>query len=241
MCVLPLNSSCPWLHSHKARSCKSPWAFPPASLPYLFPTITFPLQLQWLRILSLHYSVWQHKRSCELLRCSVTVIWPKKAVTSAKIFGTPSSCVPSALRPSMAPWEAGNSYRLLRLLITLSYPPSSGYDTPLLWVIVSFFPCYPGGAPISLCTVAVMWPKQDQSEPHLKFIKGAWKRSCHWVWASGQDSLKPSTLSCGVSLSVGWKHRDPARDEWWVMEGERMTAGVRETLPPEDWFLQITF
>lgn len=51
------------------------------------------------------------------------------------------------------------------------------------WAIVSFFPCYLGGAssPPLCCDSHVT--KQDQSEVYLKFIKEAWKGSSLSVWA----------------------------------------------------------
>lgn len=134
----------------------------PGSIQYLFPTKRFPPQLRLLRILLANYSMntlsgntnvaesaFQIFCYCHLTEegCDFYKDFGSSLLPSLS-FCTPSSWVPYAVRPSMAPWEVGNSYWLLYLLIVLSYS-LFGYSLlghSFSWAIVLFFPCYPGGA-----------------------------------------------------------------------------------------------
>lgn len=109
----------------------------PGSIQYLFPTIRFPPQLWLLRTLLVTYSYSMNALSgntevaestfqicchCHLTEegCDFYKDFGLPLFTSLS-FCTPSSWVPYAVRPFMAPWEGGNSYWLLYLLCTFLF------------------------------------------------------------------------------------------------------------------------
>lgn len=85
----------------------------------------------------------------------------------------------------------------------------------------------------------VVWLKLDHSGPYLKIHIRAWKRGPLCVRAWGWGFPDPSSLLYGASLSVECNQGETSRDGWRVMEGERMSPGLRESFSPVDSLLQL--